>query len=65
MVPQPKRKLSKGRRDRRRAQDALVTTSMVQCSNCGEMRLAHSVCEKCGHYRGKEVIAMEKDSKKK
>jgi ribosomal protein L32 len=29
------------------------------------MRLSHTVCEKCGYYRGKEVIAMEKDSKKK
>lgn len=65
MVPQPKRKLSKGRRDRRRSQDALVATNLVQCSNCGEMRLSHTVCPKCGYYQGKEVISMEKDSKKK
>jgi large subunit ribosomal protein L32 len=65
MVPQPKRKLSKGRRDRRRSQDALTSQNLVQCSNCGEMRLPHTVCPKCGHYQGKEVISMEKDSKKK
>ncbi len=65
MGPQPKRKLSKGRRDRRRAQDLIVANNLVQCSNCGEMRLSHTVCPKCGHYQGKEIISMEKDSKKK
>jgi large subunit ribosomal protein L32 len=63
MVPHPKRKHSKGRRDRRRAQDALQTPHLVQCSNCGEMRLAHSVCSKCGHYAGREVISVEAKKK--
>ena len=63
MVPQPKRKLSKGRRDRRRSQDALSTENLVQCSNCGEMRLPHTICPKCGHYQGKEIIAKAKDKK--
>jgi large subunit ribosomal protein L32 len=63
MVPHPKRKLSSGRRDRRRAQDALQAISLVQCSNCGEMRLSHTVCPSCGHYQGREVIS--KESKKK
>lgn len=65
MPPQPKRKLSKGRRDRRRSQDALTATSLVQCSNCGEMRLSHTVCPKCGHFQGREVIAIDKDKKVK
>ena len=65
MVPQPKRKLSKGRRDRRRAQDALTALNLVQCSNCGEMRLPHTVCPHCGHYQGREVIAVEKEKKTK
>jgi large subunit ribosomal protein L32 len=64
MVPQPKRKLSKGRRDRRRAHDSLQANNLVQCSNCGEMRLPHTVCPKCGHYQGREVIAAEKEEKK-
>ena len=65
MVPQPKRKLSKGRRDRRRAQDAISAVQTVQCSNCGEMRLSHTVCSKCGYYQGKEVISMAAKAKKK
>jgi large subunit ribosomal protein L32 len=65
MPPQPKRKLSRGRRDRRRAQDALEAQNLVQCSNCGEMRLPHTVCPSCGHYKGKEVVNMEEEKKKK
>lgn len=65
MVPQPKRKLSKGRRDRRRAQDSLQALNLVQCSNCGEMRLPHTVCSNCGHYQGREVISVDKEDKKK
>jgi large subunit ribosomal protein L32 len=64
MVPLPKRKLSKGRRDRRRAHDFLIGSNLVQCSNCGEMRLPHTVCPNCGHYQGREVIAVEKEAKK-
>ena len=65
MVPQPKRKHSKGRRDRRRSQDFLVAINLVQCSNCGEMRLPHRVCPKCGQYQGREVISIDADTKKK
>jgi len=65
MTPLPKRKLSKGRRDRRRSQDALIAVSLVQCSNCGEMRLQHTVCPNCGHYQGKEVMDLGKETKKK
>ncbi len=65
MVPQPKRKISKARRDRRRSHDSLEAMNLVQCSNCGEMRLPHTVCPKCGHYQGREVITIEKETKKK
>ena len=65
MVPQPKRKHSKGRRDRRRAQDNLQAVSIVQCSHCGEMRPSHTVCPNCGHYQGREVSNLEKEKKTK
>jgi large subunit ribosomal protein L32 len=64
MGPQPKRKISKGRRDRRRAHDSLTVASLVQCSNCGEMRLSHTICPSCGHYQGREVVQVEKEKKK-
>jgi large subunit ribosomal protein L32 len=59
MPPQPKRKHTSGRRDRRRAHDALEARNLVTCSNCGEMRLPHTVCPNCGHYRSREVINKE------
>lgn len=61
MTPLPKRKVSKGRRDRRRAHDALTARNLVACSNCSEMRLPHRVCPNCGHYKGREVIRVERE----
>lgn len=65
MVPLPKRKISKGRRDRRRAHDALQNANLVQCSQCGEMRLPHTICPSCGYFKGREIISMGKEEKKK
>lgn len=65
MPPHPKRKHSSGRRDRRRAHDALTTRTLVACSNCGEMHVSHTVCSNCGTYDGREVIAVEKKKDKK
>jgi len=60
MTPLPKRKLSKGRRDRRRAHDALTEKNLSTCSNCGEFKLPHTVCPKCGFYKGREVVSVDK-----
>ena len=63
MPPHPKRKHSKGRRDRRRAQDAMTPVALVACSNCGEMTRSHTVCPNCGHYKGREVVEVKKEKK--
>jgi large subunit ribosomal protein L32 len=59
MPPLPKQKQSRTRRDKRRTHDALKASNLVQCSNCGEMRLPHRVCPECGHYKGREVFEVE------
>jgi large subunit ribosomal protein L32 len=59
MPPLPKQKVSRTRRDRRRAHHALKPKNLVQCSNCNEMRLPHRVCPNCGHYKNREVVIIE------
>ena len=59
MPPLPKQKQSRTRRDKRRTHDALKVSNMVQCSNCGEMRLPHRACPDCGYYKGREVFQVE------
>jgi large subunit ribosomal protein L32 len=63
MAPHPKRKHSKGRRDRRRAHDAMPARNLLACANCGSLRLPHTVCQNCGHYGGREVIEIKKEKK--
>ena len=58
-MPNPKRRHSKARRNRRRAHDALTTHSLSECPNCHEMKLAHRACPQCGHYRGRETVLVE------
>ncbi len=56
MGPLPKRKLSKGRRDRRRAHDALGAPKLVECTQCHQKMLPHRVCPHCGYYRGRQIL---------
>ena len=52
----PKNKVSKARRDKRRANWKLEVPGMVECPQCHEMKLSHRVCKNCGYYDGKEVV---------
>lgn len=54
-MPVPKRKVSKSRRNMRRAHHALSPLNFSKCSNCSAPRLPHSVCESCGFYKGRFV----------
>ena len=56
----PKGKLSKGRRDKRRAQTwRIVMPNLVACSKCGELMMAHKVCKACGSYNKRTILATE------
>lgn len=63
MPPLPKRKLSKGRRDRRRSHLALRAQNLTECPNCHNLRRPHHVCPNCGYYQGDEVVEVEKKTK--
>ncbi len=54
----PKRKISKSRRDKRRASNIKMTApNVIECPQCHEPNVPHRVCASCGHYDGEEVIA--------
>ena len=55
-MPNPKRRHSKARRDRRRAHDALAQPARSECPSCGEVKLPHRACRSCGEYRGRDVV---------
>jgi large subunit ribosomal protein L32 len=59
MTPLPKQKVSKGRRNRRRAHHALKARNLTQCTNCNHLRLPHRVCPHCGYYQGREIYEVE------
>jgi large subunit ribosomal protein L32 len=52
-MPNPKRRHSKARRDKRRAHDALSQPSRSECPRCREPKLPHRVCAGCGYYMAK------------
>jgi large subunit ribosomal protein L32 len=55
-MPNPKRRHSHARKNKRRAHDHLETLSLSDCPNCHEKKLPHQACPHCGHYKGREVI---------
>ncbi len=65
MTPQPKRRLSRGRRDRRRANAyRMELPELTHCPQCGEAVLPYHVCPKCGTYRRAQVLDLKEKSKK-
>jgi large subunit ribosomal protein L32 len=64
-MPVPKRKTSQSRRDQRRAQHKLVVQTFSFCPQCKSPKLPHRACPKCGTYKGREVIVLEAEAKRK
>ena len=55
----PKGKVSKARRNSRRANWKLALPGITECPQCHEMKLSHRVCKNCGYYNGKQVLKVE------
>jgi large subunit ribosomal protein L32 len=56
-----KRRQSSARRDSRRAQwmASVKTPNVNTCPDCGEPKMAHRVCLKCGSYKGQKVVEVK------
>lgn len=57
----PKRKTSPSRRNNRRSHDSLNGVSLVECSNCGELKLSHHICQACGYYSKNEILSSDNE----
>ncbi len=56
----PKGKMSKSKRDKRKAQSwKIASPTLVACSKCGELMMPHRVCKNCGSYNKKSVVAVD------
>ncbi|MGD1882585.1 MAG: 50S ribosomal protein L32 [Paracoccaceae bacterium] len=54
-------KVSKSRRNNRRAHDRLIASNPNECPNCGELKRPHHICAACGHYNDAEIIALTEE----
>ena len=54
-------KVSKSRRNNRRAHDAQMAGNPNECPNCGELKRPHHICASCGFYGDKEVVLMTEE----
>ncbi len=58
----PKGKVSKARRNSRRANWKLSLPGITECPQCHEMKLSHRVCKNCGYYNGKQVLKVNEEN---
>lgn len=62
----PKKRRSKSRKRTHRSLWKLSIPTMVTCTDCGALRVAHRVCPVCGYYKGVQVLQIkEKKDKEK
>ena len=65
-MPNPKRRHSRSRRDKRRGQDKLDSIILSVCPQCKMPKKPHRVCSLCGYYKGRQVVKVKvKEEKKK
>jgi large subunit ribosomal protein L32 len=64
-MPNPKRRHSTSRQNKRRANWKLSAPKLVICPQCKQPKLPHFLCDNCGYYNGVEIIDVEKLKEKK
>lgn len=61
----PKRKHSKSRRDKRRANQRIQLANLSLCPECGMPKLPHRICPHCGFYKGKKELILQEETEGK
>ena len=58
----PKRRTTRAKRDQRRANhDKVTAPNLIDCPNCGDVMEPHRVCPNCGHYKGRQVVEVDRE----
>ncbi len=60
-MAQPKRKISKARKGKRRAHWHLSTPQLTTCKNCNQPIKSHQICKHCGYYNGVQILQVKND----
>ncbi|MFA5928053.1 MAG: 50S ribosomal protein L32 [Candidatus Margulisiibacteriota bacterium] len=56
-MPQPKKKMSKSKRDARRSYWLKIDSPQIfKCPQCGGPVVAHQMCPSCGTYKGRQIL---------
>lgn len=54
-MPVPKKRLGHSDQGHRRSNWKAKKPTLTTCSNCGDKKLPHVLCQTCGYYRGEKV----------
>jgi len=60
----PKKKVSKARRDSRKANFKASAATLTECKQCHTPIVPHRVCKNCGNYKGAKRLETKTDKKK-
>lgn len=63
-MPNPKRRHSRSRRDKRRANERIEELNLSVCPQCKMPKKPHRICPHCGYYKGKQVVQVKKEEEK-
>ena len=61
----PFRRISKTAKRQRRTHLKKTAPTVTTCSNCGAVVAPHRACTKCGFYKGKETLKVNKKEEEK
>jgi len=60
----PTKKTSKSRTHTRRSHHRLKPTNYSYCPHCGQAKLPHAACSKCGYVNPKTTLKLGQESEK-
>lgn len=53
----PRNRLSNSRKNTKRSHHAKKPQCVTNCANCSGPRMPHTICQSCGHYGDRLIVA--------